>query len=210
MGLDYRRNKLSVGFVGAAALLLAILVTPQSAVLHAQEDESFTVAPSAADDDAESTWEPTTEAPADDATDSVLELPQVVAVNHEAVAAGSADASDPADANEATTSDGQPQDQADEQPGDPPDDLVDYAAQEAAASAAAHASEPMIVPGAAFAPATTIVTYVPVGANWRAPAWSGIGAARPLTCGPLRPTSPLLTTPRGSRVIMGGWWHRVR
>jgi len=192
MCLDYRRDKWSASLAGAAALLLALLVTPRSASLYAQVDESFTVTPSAADDDPDPAWGPTTDAPEDVDDGSVLDLPQVVAVGHDEAAAASADPSDP------SSSDGRPE------------DLADYADQGAVPAGAPGSSEPMIVPGAALAPVSAMSSYAIIGRNWGAPAWPGNGCARPWPSGPIFPTSPMFTTPRGSHVIMGGWWHRAR
>jgi hypothetical protein len=199
MCLDYRRDKLSVSFAGAAALLLAILVAPRSALLYAQEDESFTATPAAADDDADPAWAaPTTDTPEDADDGSVLDLPQVVAVGHDEAAAASADPNDPSSFDDQPSSD------------DQPDNLADYAAQGAVPGEAPGSSEPMMVPGAGIALVSAMTSYVIIGRTWGAPAWPGNGLTRPWIPGPIFPTSPMLTTPRGSHVIMGGWWHRTR
>ena len=193
MCLDYRRDKLSASLAGAAALLFAILVTPRSALLYAQEDESFNVTPAAADDDADPAWAvPSTDTPEDADDGSVLDLPQVVAVGHDEAAAASADPNDPSSSD------------------DQPDNLADYAAQGAVPGEAPGSSQPMMVPGAGIAPVSAMTSYVIVGRTWGAPAWPGNALIRPWPPGPIFPTSPMLTTPRGSHVIMGGWWHRMR
>lgn len=199
MCLDYRCDKLSVSLAGAAALLLAILVTPRSALLYAQEDESFTVTPAAADYAADPAWAaPTTDVPEDADDSSVLDLPQVVAVGHDDAAAASADPGDLSSSDDQLPSD------------DQPDNLADYAAQGAVPDEASGSSEPMMVPGTAIAPVSAMTSYVVIGRTWGASAWPGNGLIRPWPAGPIFPTSPMLTTPRGSHVIMGGWWHRAR
>ena len=211
MRLDHRRDKFLAGLAGAAGLLIALSVTMRPAVLYAQEDESFTVTPSVADDETEPTWEPVADVapvagPAMDAPDGpdgqVLELPQVVVMDHDNAAAAPADSTDPA---------------ADSAPSaDQPGDLADYAAQEAVGSAFSRAMTPMLVPGAALAPVTPMEPNSPLGPNatfgasWAAPGWSRYIVVRPMGFAPFPVTSPMLTTPRGSRVMMGGWWHRAR
>lgn len=54
-----------------------------------------------------------------------------------------------------------------------------------------------------FAPALGRWSYTPI----RPPA---IIIVRPMSVGPLPSTSPMLTTPRGTHVVMGGWWQRAR
>ena len=198
MCLYYRRDKLSVRLAGAAALLLALLVTPRSALLYAQEYESFSVTPPAADDDTDAVPVAPTADVSEDADDSsVLDLPQVVAVGHGEAATASADPNDPASSDAQASSD------------DQPENLADYAAQ-AVPAETFRSSEPMMVPGAAIAPVSAMTSYVIVGGTWGVRAWPGNGLVRPQISGPILPTSPMLTAPRGSHVIMGGWWQRAR
>ena len=188
MCLDRRRHKFYAGLAGAAGLLLAILailVSPRSAILYAQEDDAFTVMPSVATDDPDPAWEPISDTMEDADPAPVLELPQVVAIGPDAGAAG---ASDP------SLSDDPSQDSSDQ--------LGDYAAQRAVVDEALRS--------AALARGSTMASYALSGGNWAAAAWPSNGVIRPSTPRPILPAAPMLTTGRGARVISGGWWHRAR
>lgn len=204
MRSNHRRNKSLASLAGVVGFVLAIAIamTIRPAVLHAQ-DETFIVTPSVADDDGPDSWEPAAAsevAPAyDDSADGqVLELPQVVAVDG-GDAAGAA-STDPGTAS------------ADSVPAvTPPGSAGDYAAQNAVAGMPAYAMAPMRFPGGAFAPAGTLASRtMPLGANWLGPTWPGYVVARPMPAAPFPATSPMLAMPRGSSVIMGGWWHHAR
>lgn len=185
MCLDRRRHKSYAGLAGAAGLLLAILVSPRSAILYAQEDDAFIVTPSVAADDPDPPWEPISDTMEDADPAPVLELPQVVAIGPDAGAAG---ASDPSLSDDPSQDGGA--------------DLLDYAAQRAVVDEAPRS--------AALARGSTMASYARSGGNWAAAAWPGNGVIRPLTPGPIWQAAPMLTTGRGARVISGGWWHRAR
>jgi hypothetical protein len=62
----------------------------------------------------------------------------------------------------------------------------------------------------ALAPPPPII-YPPVGGwNFVTVPPSSVIIVRPGGLSPIPSTSPLLTTPRGSGPVFGGWWHRVR
>jgi hypothetical protein len=204
MCLDHRRHKFHSSLAGVAGLLLVILTIPRSAIVYAQEDDAFTVTPSFAGDDADLGWEPTADAPEEADPGAVLELPQVVAIDRDEAATASAEASDPAIADDES------QDPAQDPAQDQSDQLSDYAAQRATADEAPRYAAPMTVPGAPLAPVSAITSYVIVSGHWAAPVWSGIGVMRPSTPWPISPTRPMFAPQRGSRVIIGGWWHRAR
>jgi len=228
MSPDHHRDKLCVRLAGAVALLCAMLVIgPFSPIIHAQEDGASGVAPPAVDEDAgwDSAADPedaTTNAadPSGDSANSVLELPQVVSVNRDAAAASSADPSasgDPsaaADPRDSAAVDDAAADQLGNGTTANANDLDAYAAEGAAtAEAAAAANEvppvsaPLVFPGAAIVSASPLANYAFVG-----PVWTPV--PRPVAPhygpGPILRTSAMFMMPRGSHIIMGGFFHHGR
>jgi hypothetical protein len=198
MCLSYRRNrnyrcdKFSAGLAGVVGLSIIILATPRSSVLYAQENDASATASSIPDDRTTAAVDPTADV-ADDADDSsVLDLPQVVVSNPDPATTESADPSAAPSAE------------------DQPDELASYAAQEPETRQAPESPGPLMAPGGALAPAPTVMSYMVVRGNRPTSPLLSNGVPRRLMPGPIMPTSPMLMAPRGSQVIMGGWWHRIR
>jgi hypothetical protein len=179
----------------AAAFLLVAAATPVA--VHAQTDDSA----SALTDD---TSEPTTpdwdriDDPAPDSSGQVLELPQVVTLDESSVDATPSDAASVGETTDDSAVDMASRDDTAAIPsGDEADYLDDYANRLTAGRALALSPRP--------------APYYPAVGRWRfitiPPA--NVIIARPSGLGGIPATSPLLTTPRGSGPIFGGWWHRV-
>jgi hypothetical protein len=221
MRLNHGRNKLFAGLAGGAGLLIAIALTIRPAAVYAQEDESFSETP-AAGDGTGATWEAAPDF--DDSSDQVLELPQVVAVHHGDDAANpmdaTADAADSADPMADASASSDPTADPASQVGN----LDDYADQDGAAGLAV-ARATLSMPGPPFSVAAPAETTLPpppiVGTNW-APAgfvpyargfvpnargFIPFIVARPFGYARIPATSPMLSVPRGSHVMMGGWWQ---
>ena len=196
------RDRKPLFVFGGIALVLAMsaAMLPRRAF---SQDESIKVSPATADEDEEPAVDPAADSTA---TGAVLDLPQVVSVNPEDAAAAPDDPTDPEAATDSSTAQAEVQ-PADDQPGD----ATQYADQGQLGDDSA-AAEPVPLPGAAsgrvLARPPSVITTYPVGGGWRAPGW--IRVPTPAVGSPILPTSPMLTTPRGAAVTMGGWWNRAR
>jgi hypothetical protein len=120
----------------------------------------------------------------------VLELPQVT------------DSAGSGDPEESTASaDSSIDDDSAGVDGEAPGTAADYANR--AAVAASMPAWPAASARFSFAPTLGRWSYAPI----RPPA---IIVVRPMSAGPLPSTSPMLSAPRGTHVVMGGWWQRAR
>jgi hypothetical protein len=170
----------------AAALLLVTAAAPLAA--NAQADDSASALTDDISEPATADWGRIDDA-SPDSSGQVLELPQVVDPDE-----SSADAT-PADG---TSVDETTDDSAAIPAGDEADYLDDNADR--------------LTAGRALALSPPITSYYPAAGSWRyitIPPASVI-IVRPAGVGGIPATSPLLTTPRGSGPVFGGWWHRVR
>jgi hypothetical protein len=169
------------------ALILGIALSFKANPLYAQDRRS---ADATTATDVGSATSPT-DAAADTQGDQVLEVPQVAVTNDQS----NADAESPDDAADVADS------------ADSPADASEYANQAAGVNAMPElpnspsmvtAYPPIVVYPAS--PVRNYSTYVP----------PGIIIARPGGLNSIPATSPMLTTPRGSHPMMGGWWQRAR
>ncbi len=168
------------------ALIIAMALSFKANLLYAQDRESA---------DATTATDPgSATGPADATTDSqgdqVLEVPQVAVTNEQS----GIDAESPDDAADVADST------------DSPGDASEYANQAAGVNAMSEppnsssmvtAFPPIVVYPAS--PVRNYSTYIP----------PNIIVARPGGLNSIPATSPMLTIPRGSHPMMGGWWQRA-
>jgi hypothetical protein len=185
------RSRLAGGLMLIAGLAL------MPGALHAQAD-NFEAPPAPADDilePADPGWNSVSNLTTD-SDGQVLELPQAVAVDEGASASSAA--ADPMENPDATMA---------------PDATV---AEDQAGDLGGFEGRP--ANGNQFAAAPMFrrpIAFPPFNATSR-PGWRFVPmppptiiVIRPSGLSPLPATSPLLTTPRGSGPVWGGWWHRI-
>lgn len=129
---------------------------------------------------------------ADSQNDQVLEIPQAAATDDQA--------------DTQTQSDAQAQDDADiADSGASPGDANDYANQSVANNPPPELS--YSAPAVIFPP---VVAYLAAPVGSYAPyVPPNIIVTRPGGLNSIPATSPMLTTPRGSHPVLGGWWQRA-